>query len=47
MLMRFTDEDFNKECETTVGVEFVSKTIEIEDMPIKLQIWDTVHSVLT
>ena len=42
MLMRFTDEDFSKECETTVGVEFVSKTVELEGLPIKLQIWDTV-----
>jgi hypothetical protein len=28
----------------TVGVEFVSRTITIENQTIKLQIWDTVFS---
>lgn len=27
----------------TVGVEFVSRTINIDDETIKLQIWDTVQ----
>lgn len=30
----------------TVGVEFVSRTITIENQTIKLQIWDTVKSII-
>ena len=41
MLMRLTDNDFKEEYEVTVGVEFGSFLVKIDDKIIKLQIWDT------
>lgn len=42
MLTHFIENRFSSKYNTTVGVEFVSKTITINDKIIKLQIWDTV-----
>lgn len=33
---------FRADYNVTVGVEFSSKTLEIEDTPVQVQIWDTV-----
>ena len=41
MLMRLTENDFKEDYEVTVGVEFGSFLVQIEDKTIKLQIWDT------
>ena len=41
--MQFINEEFKQDCETTIGVEFASKTFEVDTLPIKLQIWDTVR----
>eukprot|EP00048_Salpingoeca_helianthica_P024297 m.31246 g.31246 ORF g.31246 m.31246 type:complete len:211 (+) comp9299_c1_seq1:51-683(+) len=40
LLMRFTDRRF-KEVNTTVGVEFGSRIIDIEGDPVKVHVWDT------
>lgn len=38
---RYTDGSFTDSFLTTVGVDFKIKTIEIDGVPIKIQIWDT------
>lgn len=42
LLLKFTDKRFQAVHDLTIGVEFGSKTITIDNIPIKLQIWDTV-----
>lgn len=41
LLSRFTANEFNLDSKTTIGVEFATRTIEVEGKKIKAQIWDT------
>jgi len=41
LLARFTRNEFNLESKSTIGVEFATKTLKIEDKIVKAQIWDT------
>jgi small GTP-binding protein len=41
LLSRFTRDQFNPESKSTIGVEFATKTLEIEGKNVKAQIWDT------
>ncbi|KAM3581672.1 Ras-related protein Rab-11A [Umbelopsis sp. WA50703] len=41
LLSRFTSNEFNLESKSTIGVEFATKNIVIDDHTIKCQIWDT------
>jgi len=41
LLTRFTKNEFNIESKSTIGVEFATKTIAIDNKKIKAQIWDT------
>ncbi|XP_002868082.2 ras-related protein RABB1a isoform X2 [Arabidopsis lyrata subsp. lyrata] len=41
LLLKFTDKRFQAVHDLTIGVEFGSKKITIDNIPIKLQIWDT------
>lgn len=41
LLSRITENEFRDEHEVTIGVEFGSFMIRIEDKVLKLQIWDT------
>eukprot|EP00357_Protocruzia_adherens_P019769 CAMPEP_0115006326 /NCGR_PEP_ID=MMETSP0216-20121206/20431_1 /TAXON_ID=223996 /ORGANISM="Protocruzia adherens, Strain Boccale" /LENGTH=215 /DNA_ID=CAMNT_0002372883 /DNA_START=137 /DNA_END=784 /DNA_ORIENTATION=+ len=41
LLMQFTDNRFRQDHEITIGVEFGSRMITIDNKQIKLQIWDT------
>lgn len=41
ILLRYTKNEFDASIKPTLGIEFNSKTIDIEDKKIKLQIWDT------
>ena len=41
LLSRFTSNKFNIESIPTIGVEFATKSIEVEGKTIKAQIWDT------
>lgn len=41
LLLRFTDDRYQPVHDLTIGVEFGSKTIDIDGKKIKLQIWDT------
>lgn len=41
ILSRFTKNEFCLESKSTIGVEFATKTLQIEGKTIKAQIWDT------
>mmetsp|Transcript_22028 Transcript_22028/g.32748 ORF Transcript_22028/g.32748 Transcript_22028/m.32748 type:complete len:207 (+) Transcript_22028:887-1507(+) len=41
LLLQFTDKRFQPVHDLTIGVEFGSRTISIDENQIKLQIWDT------
>jgi len=41
LLLQFADKRFKADHDTTIGVEFGSKNIQIKDKTIKMQIWDT------
>lgn len=42
-LLQFTDKRFQHVHDMTIGVEFGSRTIDLDGKSIKLQIWDTVR----
>lgn len=44
LLIRYIDEQFKSDHEPTLGVEFASKVIDINNQAIKTQIWDTVRT---
>ncbi|XP_043935702.1 ras-related protein Rab-25-like isoform X2 [Protopterus annectens] len=41
LLSRFTRNEFNHDSRTTIGVEFSTRTIVIDSVTVKAQIWDT------
>lgn len=41
LMSRFTKNEFNHDSRTTIGVEFSTRTIELNGSTIKAQIWDT------
>lgn len=41
MLSRFTRNEFNLESKSTIGVEFATRSIVVDNKTIKAQIWDT------
>eukprot|EP01017_Pseudomicrothorax_dubius_P019189 TRINITY_DN2110_c0_g1_i12.p1 TRINITY_DN2110_c0_g1~~TRINITY_DN2110_c0_g1_i12.p1 ORF type:complete len:230 (+),score=34.09 TRINITY_DN2110_c0_g1_i12:158-847(+) len=41
LLMRFIENTFRDDCETTIGVEFGARYLKVQEKTIKLQIWDT------
>jgi Ras-related protein Rab-1A len=41
LMTRFSDEVFESNYISTIGVDFKIKTIDVEDKVIKLQVWDT------
>lgn len=41
ILKRFTENVFNLKNGSTIGVDFKTKTLNLRDKCIKLQIWDT------
>lgn len=40
-MSRFTRDEFNLESKSTIGVEFATKSITVENKKLKAQIWDT------
>lgn len=42
ILLQFLEKKFKFDHDTTIGVEFGSKLIQVSGKQIKLQIWDTV-----
>lgn len=44
MLNQYTHKEFKPDYNVTIGVEFSSKTVQLdENTKVKLQIWDTVN----
>jgi len=41
LLLQFTNNRFKEEHDATIGVEFGSKKINVNNQMIKLQVWDT------
>lgn len=41
LLSRFTRNEFNLESKSTIGVEFATRSVRIQDKVVKAQIWDT------
>lgn len=41
LLSRFTRNEFSLESKSTIGVEFATRTLQVEGRNIKAQIWDT------
>lgn len=41
MLLRFTDDSFDEHIQSTIGVDFKVKHVDIMDKRVKLTIWDT------
>jgi len=41
LLSRFTRNEFNLESKSTIGVEFATRSINVDSKTIKAQIWDT------
>lgn len=41
ILIRYTKDMFDASNKPTIGIEFSSKTIDVDSKKVKLQIWDT------
>ena len=41
LLSRFTRNEFNLESKSTIGVEFATRSVQVDGKSIKAQIWDT------
>jgi hypothetical protein len=41
LLTRFTRNEFSLESKSTIGVEFATRSINVDDKVVKAQIWDT------
>merc|ERR1712072_1577289 len=41
LLSRFTRNEFNLDSKSTIGVEFATRSIQVDNKTIKAQIWDT------
>lgn len=41
LLSRFTRGEFNLESKSTIGVEFATRSIDVDGKTVKAQIWDT------
>lgn len=41
LLLRFSEDKFNENHDVTIGVEFGTKSLILDNQPLKLQIWDT------
>ena len=46
ILNQYTHKEFKPDYNVTIGVEFSSKTVQLdENTKVKLQIWDTVNKI--
>jgi small GTP-binding protein len=41
ILKRLVDDVFTGESQSTIGVEFIATSVDVDGTPVKLQIWDT------
>lgn len=42
ILLRYTRNQFNENHQTTLGVEYAARSVEVNGKIVRLQIWDTV-----
>ena len=45
LLSRFTRNEFNLESKSTIGVEFATRSIQVDGKTVKAQIWDTAGQI--
>ena len=41
LMTRYTADEFNVESQSTIGVEFMTKSMKVDNRDVKVQIWDT------
>ena len=41
IITRFMYDSFDKNYQATIGIDFLSKTMYLEDRTVRLQLWDT------
>lgn len=41
LLLRYTKNQFKKNSQSTIGVEFATRNIQVDDQQVRAQIWDT------
>lgn len=46
LLSRFTRNEFNLDSKSTIGVEFATRSVQVDNKTVKAQIWDTGKSIV-
>lgn len=46
LLSRFTRNEFNLDSKSTIGVEFATRSVQVDNKTVKAQIWDTGKNLL-
>lgn len=41
LILRFTQDTFDGNYQATIGIDFLSKTMYVDDKMVRLQLWDT------
>ncbi|CAI5945254.1 unnamed protein product [Closterium sp. NIES-65] len=41
LILRFSEDNFRSDLTSTIGVDFLIRTMEIDGEPVKMSIWDT------
>ncbi|CAI5499162.1 unnamed protein product [Closterium sp. Naga37s-1] len=41
LILRFSEDEFRSDLTSTIGVDFLIRTMEIDGEPVKMSIWDT------
>jgi len=47
LITRFMYDTFDNTYQATIGIDFLSKTLYLEDRTVRLQLWDTAGQVST
>jgi hypothetical protein len=45
IITRFMYDNFDKNYQATIGIDFLSKTMYLEDRTVRLQLWDTAGTI--
>jgi len=43
-MIQYVQKKFNGQHEITIGVEFLSKNVDVDEKIVRVQVWDTVTS---
>mmetsp|Transcript_34059 Transcript_34059/g.44974 ORF Transcript_34059/g.44974 Transcript_34059/m.44974 type:complete len:118 (+) Transcript_34059:121-474(+) len=41
IILRFTSDSFDVKYQATIGIDFLTKTVYVDDKMVRLQLWDT------